>query len=83
MCSCRKCENSSESERVHKNIRTQLANKLGTDDERYKDFLANSKKYRHKFLNGKIPEIEYIKWMKQYWEDVKAEEREKKKQSKK
>lgn len=76
-------ENSSESERVHKNIRTQLANKLGTDDERYKDFLANSKKYRHKFLNGKIPEIEYIKWMKQYWEDVKAEEREKKKQSKK
>ena len=76
-------ENSSESERVHKNIRTQLANKLGNEDKRYKDFLANSKKYRHKFLNGKISEIEYIKWMKQYWDDVKAEEREKKKQSKK
>lgn len=76
-------ENSSESERVHKNIRTQLSNKLGNDDKRYKDFLAYSKKYRHKIREGKSSETEYIEWMNQYWEDVKAEEREKKKQGKK
>lgn len=76
-------ENSSESERVRKNIRTQLTNKLGNEDKRYKDFLANSKKYRYKMLKCEISEAEYIEWMKQYWEDVKAEEKEKKKQSKK
>ena len=76
-------EKSSESKRIHKNIRTQLANKLGTEDKRYKDFLADSKKYRHKILNGEISEADYIEWMKQYWENVKAEEREKKKQSRK
>jgi len=76
-------EKSSESKKVHKNIRTQLANKLGTEDERYKRFLADSKKYRHKISNEKALEVEYIEWMKQYWEDIKAEEKKRKKQSKK
>jgi len=75
-------ETSSESERIKKNIRTQLANKLGTDDERYKDFLDNSKQYRHKMIKCEISEAEYIEWMKQYWEDVKAEEKKKKQMNK-
>ncbi len=76
-------ENSSESKRVHKNIRTQLANKLGNEDERYKDFLEKSKDYRNKMVQGKTSEEEYIAWMNQYWTDVKAEEWAKKKASKK
>lgn len=76
-------ENSSESERVHKNIRTQLANKLGNEEERYKDFLEKSKKYRNKMVKGKTSEEEYIAWMNQYWTDIKAEEKEKKKAKRK
>lgn len=75
-------ENSSESKRVNKSIRTQLSNKLGTDDERYKYFLSKSKEYRKNIFNEKISEEEYISWMKQYWDDVKAEEREKKRTKK-
>lgn len=56
-------ENSSESKRVHKNIRTQLANKLGNEDERYKYFLEKSKDYRNKMVKGKTSEEEYIAWM--------------------
>lgn len=76
-------ENSSESQRVRKSIRTQLSNKLGNCDERYYKFLEKSRDYYDNMLKGEISETEYIKWMKQYWDDVKAEERSKKKASKK
>ena len=76
-------ENSSESQRVRKSIRTQLSNKLGNYDERYYKFLEKSRDYYDNILKGEISETEYIKWMKQYWDDVKAEEKAKKKQSKK
>ncbi len=75
-------ENSSESQRVRKNIRTQLSNKLGTCDKRYYKFLEKSRNYYDNMLKGEISETEYIKWMKQYWKDVKAEEREKKRLNK-
>ena len=68
---------------MRKSIRTQLSNKLGNCDERYYKFLEKSRDYYDNMLKGEISETEYIKWMKQYWEDVKAEEREKKKARKK
>lgn len=72
-------ERNSECLRVNKNIRTMLANKIGTDNARYDYYKNKSKEYRNKMFKEEVSEEEYISWMNQYWEDIKADEKEKKK----
>ncbi len=64
-------ENSKESNKKHKNIRTAMSNKLGTSDIRYLNFLSKSQDFRNKIKTRDSTEEEYIFWMQQYWEDIK------------
>lgn len=50
-----------------------LRNKLDHCDFRYTYFLDKGKIYRDKIKKEEATEEEYISWMNQYWEKIKAD----------
>ena len=83
-------EKESDSEKIHKSIRTMLSHKSQSTKfpkeeeilaEQLKVFNEESKVIRQLVKFGKYEEEDYIEWMKDYWAKVKADAKQRKREN--